>query len=86
MATCNFNLIPHKNDLFVLKMQCCIDLKKNVLHIGTTGNEVQFITEAELKDKEETRRRQQVGYFLTQSHSLLINPSHLVVIATDHGE
>lgn len=28
--------------------QCCIDLKNNVLHIGTTGTETPFLTESEL--------------------------------------
>ncbi|XP_014257272.1 protein DDI1 homolog 2-like isoform X1 [Cimex lectularius] len=30
--------------------QCCIDLKKNVLRIGTTGTETPFLTESELPD------------------------------------
>ena len=42
-------------------LQCCIDLKKNVLRVGTTGNETPFLTEADLKDKEETRRQQAVS-------------------------
>lgn len=29
--------------------QCCIDLKKNVLKIGTTGAETPFLAEGELK-------------------------------------
>lgn len=38
---------------------------KNVLRIGTTGNEAPFLTEAELKDKEEAKlARKQVGYVL----------------------
>ncbi|CAH1395044.1 unnamed protein product [Nezara viridula] len=30
--------------------QCCIDLKKNVLRIGTTGTETRFLSERELPD------------------------------------
>ena len=41
--------------------QCCIDLKKDVLRIGTTGNEAPFLTEADLKDKEVMERRQAVS-------------------------
>ena len=35
-----------------LWLQCCIDLKKNVLHIGTTGTEATFLAEASLKEKD----------------------------------
>lgn len=30
--------------------QCCIDLKNNVLIIGTTGTQTKFLTESELPD------------------------------------
>lgn len=43
-------------------LQCCIDLKKNVLRIGTTGTEASFLTEADLKDKEMvSQAKKQVG-------------------------
>lgn len=31
--------------------QCCIDLKKNVLIIGTTGTETRFLSESELPEQ-----------------------------------
>lgn len=30
--------------------QCCIDLKRNVLHIGTTGTETLFLSERDLPE------------------------------------
>ena len=38
--------------LLLLQLQCSIDLKRNVLRVGTTGTEVSFLTEADLKEKE----------------------------------
>ena len=38
----------HNQPYFML--QCCIDLKKNVLHIGTTGTETPFLPEGELPE------------------------------------
>ena len=34
--------------IFALTLQCCIDLKNNVLHIGTTGTETPFLAESDL--------------------------------------
>lgn len=31
-------------------LQCCIDLKKNVLRIGTTGTETHFLSERDLPE------------------------------------
>lgn len=31
-------------------MQCCIDLKSNILRIGTTGTETRFLSESELPE------------------------------------
>lgn len=31
-------------------IQCCIDLKRNILHIGTTGTETPFLAETDLPD------------------------------------
>ena len=42
-------------------MQCCIDLQKGVLRVGTTGNETAFLTEMDLQEKEEMERRQAVS-------------------------
>ena len=47
--------------------QCCIDLKHNVLRIGTTGNEAMFLSEADLKDKEQLERQQAVSKIITYS-------------------
>lgn len=40
----------HTTTIFVILFQCCIDLKKNVLHIGTTGTETKFLSERELPE------------------------------------
>jgi len=42
-------------------MQCSIDLKDDVLRIGTTQNAVPFLKESELKEKEEMERKQAVS-------------------------
>uniref|UniRef100_A0A146M4P9 Protein DDI1 2 n=1 Tax=Lygus hesperus TaxID=30085 RepID=A0A146M4P9_LYGHE len=34
----------------LMRHQCCIDLKSNVLRIGTTGTETRFLSEAEIPD------------------------------------
>jgi hypothetical protein len=36
--------------LYILLLQCSIDLKKNTLLIGTTGTETRFLPEAELPE------------------------------------
>ena len=47
--------------LLPVHFQCCVDLKNNVLKIGTTGNEATFLSEADLKDKELLERQQAVS-------------------------
>lgn len=37
-------------DTAMCSLQCCIDLKRNVLVIGTTGTVTPFLTEAELPE------------------------------------
>lgn len=39
-----------KEDVFCWSPQCSIDLKKNLLVIGTTGTETRFLSEAELPE------------------------------------
>jgi hypothetical protein len=46
---------------FYFWFQCCIDLKYNVLRIGTTGNDAAFLSEADLKDKELLEKQQAVS-------------------------
>lgn len=41
-----------------LHMQCCIDLKENVLRIGTTGKHALFLTEKDLQEKMEMEKQQ----------------------------
>jgi DNA damage-inducible protein 1 len=38
--------------------QCCIDLKENCLRIGTTGKSAAFLTEMDLKEKEDLAKKQ----------------------------
>lgn len=40
------------------KHQCCIDLKENVLRIGTTGKHALFLTEKDLQEKMEMEKQQ----------------------------
>ena len=47
--------------IVLLCFQCCIDLKYNVLRIGTTGNDAAFLSEADLKDKEQLEKEQAVS-------------------------
>lgn len=47
--------------IVLLCFQCCIDLKHNVLRIGTTGNDAAFLSEADLKDKELLEKEQAVS-------------------------
>ena len=42
-------------------LQCCIDLKDDVLKIGTTGNNAPFLKESELKEMEEMEKKQAVS-------------------------
>lgn len=39
-----------ENTVLRFRLQCTIDLKRNVLHIGTTGTETPFLPESEIPD------------------------------------
>ena len=45
-------------------VQCCIDLKENVLRIGTTGNHALFLTEMDLQEKMEMEKQHAVRNFV----------------------
>jgi DNA damage-inducible protein 1 len=61
--TCSFTVLEQQSvdmllGLDMLKRhQCCIDLRANVLRIGTTGNETPFLSEADLPDHHRTHHR-----------------------------
>ena len=56
MTVC-VNTVSH---IVHLHMQCCIDLKENVLRIGTTGKHALFLTEKDLQEKMEMEKQQAV--------------------------
>lgn len=47
------NYFEQRSEIFIflqLFFQCCIDLKNNVLRIGTTGTETPFLPESEIPE------------------------------------
>lgn len=50
LLKCFVSPVEPSNLSYLCSLQCTIDLKKNVLLIGTTGTETRFLSEAELPE------------------------------------